>query len=181
MAMITPSINNSRKTRKAEIPCNCGSGIVHYRRNHRSCLKNPRNKTNSKTKTKKTKTKKITIPEEYDEYCSICTEDKTNFKTLCGHYFCKECLKNWCNQFVNKTTKPTCPNCKKIITTNELNRLGIKNTPLPTGWEIRVYENEPYTGKLYYYHKNSTTCIWERPNRENQYNLIDAFLKIKCE
>ena len=45
-----------------------------------------------------------------DEDCSICLDPLNNRKirkTICGHYFCHNCLQEWIQ------INPKCPNCNK--------------------------------------------------------------------
>ncbi len=46
------------------------------------------------------------IPEE----CVICLNSDTNIITNCGHKFCQDCIKSWCNKNI------TCPTCRNSNT-----------------------------------------------------------------
>lgn len=41
--------------------------------------------------------------------CPVCYENKTNCKLVCGHEFCKSCVKTW------YTKGGTCPMCRKKV------------------------------------------------------------------
>ena len=62
----------------------------------------------------------------FNEDCIICCNETTDFKTKCDHYFCKSCLKKWCNQFKYKTKRADCPCCRKPILKDDLQQLGLR-------------------------------------------------------
>ena len=43
----------------------------------------------------------------------------------CGHIFHNKCVKEWCNNCVNNDNKPNCPLCRKVISGEYLEILGI--------------------------------------------------------
>lgn len=45
------------------------------------------------------------------EECPVCYEKVANCKLVCGHKFCKSCVKTW----YLKGTEPSCPMCRKRI------------------------------------------------------------------
>ncbi len=41
--------------------------------------------------------------------CPICYTDFCDCKLVCGHSFCKSCIKNW---YLKTDSEPTCPMCR---------------------------------------------------------------------
>ncbi len=44
------------------------------------------------------------------EECIICLNKQTNIITNCGHKFCQDCIKSWCNKIIS------CPTCRNSDT-----------------------------------------------------------------
>ena len=69
---------------------------------------------------------KLSLTNNYiNKNCSICLDEHSNYKTDCNHFFCFDCLITWINEFKDKTSTPSCPNCKKKFDIFELLRLDI--------------------------------------------------------
>lgn len=47
--------------------------------------------------------------------CSICLDDHTNYKTVCGHYFHKNCINSWKDKCIKEKRTPVCPYCNGNI------------------------------------------------------------------
>lgn len=53
--------------------------------------------------------------EEKKDTCPICLDDKISFKkTVCGHLFCKDCIRKWLD------TQKCCPLCRMVIKDNKI-------------------------------------------------------------
>ena len=84
--------------------------------------------------------------------CSICYEDlnaDTAFKVNCGHEFCRECLIPWINR---RREDPTCPNCRGVIQSSEVEELSPVVEVSVTISMINVWEDEsahPFVDELY--------------------------------
>ena len=63
------------------------------------------------------------------DVCAVCLEDFTNpnddITLSCGHTFHKGCMVSTCEAVLKKTGKCLCPLCRKELTTEEVNGLGL--------------------------------------------------------
>jgi hypothetical protein len=58
--------------------------------------------------------------------CPVCYTNKTSCKLVCGHAFCKDCVKTW----YHKCEEPSCPMCRRVMYFKGMNKV------------IRVWEKE---------------------------------------
>lgn len=58
--------------------------------------------------------------------CPVCYTDKSSCKLVCGHEFCKSCVKTW----YYKCEEPSCPMCRRDMYFKGMNKV------------IKVWENE---------------------------------------
>ena len=58
--------------------------------------------------------------------CPVCYTDNSSCKLVCGHEFCKSCVKTW----YYKCEEPSCPMCRRDMYFKGMNRI------------VKVWENE---------------------------------------
>ena len=51
--------------------------------------------------------------------CPVCYTDKSACKLVCGHEFCKDCVKSW----YYKCDEPSCPMCRRAMYFKGMNRV----------------------------------------------------------
>ena len=94
------------------------------------------------------------------DVCAVCLEDFTNpnddITLSCGHTFHKGCMVSTCEAVLKKTGVCLCPLCRKELTTEEMNGLGLptfdpsldimdNNLSLDTMENFTVYVNTKLT------------------------------------
>jgi hypothetical protein len=51
--------------------------------------------------------------------CPVCYTNKTSCKLVCGHEFCKDCVKAW----YYKCDEPSCPMCRRVMYFKGMNKV----------------------------------------------------------
>ena len=64
--------------------------------------------------------------------CSVCYENTSTCKLVCGHSFCMSCIKEW---YLKSEEDPTCPMCRQRLYFKGMHKQEQQ-------WENERYENE---------------------------------------
>ena len=117
---------------------------IRNKKTHKKKTFNKRKPKNTVKKNKATKTKKRKIikggekRKEREDECAVCYEELNNpdnpdITLSCQHIFHRNCIINTCRYMRDDCT---CPLCRRVLTSEDLNTLGIVPPPSPPPPEV---------------------------------------------